>query len=274
MRAIGNWGRNDGDGNAASLDRDSVGVVAGVDTQVNDRVRAGVLTGYTRGDLSIGGGRGSADIDSAHLGLYAGARLDDGSGEGELSLRGGAFYGYHEVDSQRHVQVGTLDERLEDERSAHTLHAYGELAYRVDTGPVTLEPFANLAHVHQRTSSSGESGGDAALHSDSQTSDTSFATLGVRPSVDVTLGDADASLYGSVGWRHAFGDTTPEIDQRFAGGDAFTVAGTPIAENSGVVEAGLSVALNERTSLDIAYGGQYGDGMEDHGGRATFEWRF
>ncbi|PMR71989.1 autotransporter outer membrane beta-barrel domain-containing protein, partial [Billgrantia endophytica] len=58
------------------------------------------------------------------------------------------------------------------------------------------------------------------------------------------------------------------------GGDAFTVAGTPIAENSGVVEAGISLTLNERTSLDLAYGGQYGDGMEDHGGRATFEWRF
>ncbi|MCE8019868.1 autotransporter domain-containing protein [Halomonas sp. MCCC 1A11036] len=274
VRAIGNWGSNAGDGNAASLNRDTFGVAAGVDTQVSERVRAGVLTGYTRGDISIGGGRGSADVDSAHFGLYAGVRLDDDESRGELSLRGGAFYGYHEVDSQRHVQVGTLGERLEDERSAHTLHAYGELAYRVDAGPATLEPFVNLAHVHQRTSSSEENGGNTALHSDSQTSDTSFATLGVRPSVEVNIGDADATLYGSVGWRHAFGDNTRGLDQRFVGGDAFSIAGTPIAENSGVVEAGVSVALNERTLLDLAYGGQYGDGMEDHGARATFEWRF
>ncbi|WP_240610007.1 autotransporter domain-containing protein [Billgrantia endophytica] len=270
VRAIGNWGRSDGDGNAASLDRDTHGVLVGVDAPVSERTQVGLLTGYTRSDLSAGGGRGSADVDSIHLGLYAGTTL----GDGDLALRGGAFYGYHEIDSQRHVQVGTLNERLEDERRAHTLHAYAELARAFGAGALTLEPFANLAHVHHRASHGAEEGGDAALYSGSETFDTTFTTLGFRPTVQFGVGEASATLYGSVGWRHAFGDTTPERDQRFAGGDAFSVAGTPIAENTGVVEAGVSVSLNERTSLDLAYGGQYGDGMEDHGGRATFAWRF
>ncbi|SDL30515.1 outer membrane autotransporter barrel domain-containing protein [Modicisalibacter muralis] len=268
VRPFGNWGHNDGNGNVASLDRDTQGIIAGVDTQVSEHVRVGLLTGYSQTDLDAGDGRGSADIDSAHAGVYAGAQY------GALALRGGAFYSHHAIDTQRHAQVGSFNERLDDERDADMLQAYAELAYAIDTGPLTLEPFANIAHVHLHSDSEQESGGDAALRSGSQTSSVTFTTLGVRPSLDVTLGSTRASLYGSLGWRHAFADTTPELEQRFAGGDTFTIAGTPIAEDAAVVEAGIGLPLSERASLNLAYGGQYGDGMEDHSGRAMFEWRF
>lgn len=42
-----------------------------------------------------------------------------------------------------------------------------------------------------------------------------------------------------VSWRHAFGDTTPLATHVFAGSDAFTVAGVPIARDAAVIEAGL-----------------------------------
>lgn len=281
VQAVGNWGETNGNANAASLDRDTKGIVAGIDRQISEQTRAGALLGYTRSSINAGSARGSASSDTAHLGIYAGTRLDNGpgreQGQGELALRGGLFYGYHDIETKRHVQLGALNERLEAQRAAHSLHAYAELAYRVDAGSLAVEPFANLAHVYQRSQGGREratGSGETALRSKKPSTDTSFVTLGVRPSVEVPLGNATANIYGSIGWQHALGDTTPKVDQRFSAGNTFTVAGTPIASNAAVVEAGVKLKINDRASLDFSYAGKHGSRVKDHGGRAGLQWRF
>lgn len=71
-----------------------------------------------------------------------------------------------------------------------------------------------------------------------------------------------------VGWRHAFGDTTPTTTSAFAGGDAFTIAGTPIAEDALVLEAGFDVGLAQKATLGLSYSGQIASKASDHGFRA------
>ncbi len=43
----------------------------------------------------------------------------------------------------------------------------------------------------------------------------------------------DVTARGSLGWRHAFGDTAPTTTLAFAGGSPFSIAGAPIAEERG-----------------------------------------
>src|SRR5690606_23478325 len=52
-QAYGGWGQSDGDGNAARLERDSRGLVFGVDTLLGDTVTLGLAAGWTNTDLEL-----------------------------------------------------------------------------------------------------------------------------------------------------------------------------------------------------------------------------
>ncbi|EKJ94744.1 outer membrane autotransporter barrel domain-containing protein [Bradyrhizobium lupini HPC(L)] len=77
-----------------------------------------------------------------------------------------------------------------------------------------------------------------------------------------------------LGWRHAFGDTTPEITHAFAGSSPFTVAGSPIAQNTVAVEVGLTLDLTPNATLGISYQGQIAGQAQDHGLKANLGIRF
>jgi fibronectin-binding autotransporter adhesin len=114
-----------------------------------------------------------------------------------------------------------------------------------------------------------EKGGQAALSASASTTETTFATLGLRASTDIAIHGMDATLRGMVGWRHAFGDVTPLTALAFKGGGAFTVAGVPVATDTAIVEAGLDLALTPDATLGVAYTGQFGSGAVDQSFRAN-----
>src|SRR5262249_27658155 len=70
-QAYGSWGQYDGNGNSATLDRSLGGFVSGVDTNLQGHWRAGVATGYTHTDLSVGARASSSNVDSYLLAAYA-----------------------------------------------------------------------------------------------------------------------------------------------------------------------------------------------------------
>jgi outer membrane autotransporter protein len=77
-----------------------------------------------------------------------------------------------------------------------------------------------------------------------------------------------------LGWRHAFGDTTPVSTVAFIGGSPFNIAGAPIAEDAAAVEAGLDLNLTANMILGLAYGGQFGSGLTDQTVRGNFSIKF
>jgi outer membrane autotransporter protein len=99
-------------------------------------------------------------------------------------------------------------------------------------------------------------------------------TFGVRPSTEVMLGSFSVTLRGMAGWRHTFGDITPSAIVSFAGSNAFTVTGASIAEDAGVVEAGLGFDLSNRAAIGLTYGGQFSDRETDHSVRGTLSVAF
>jgi outer membrane autotransporter protein len=146
--------------------------------------------------------------------------------------------------------------------------------YEIDHGRFAFEPFANLAYVNLRTDGFAEEGGAAALSGARDTMETTFTTLGLRGSTDLAIGTMKAAARGMLGWRHAFGDVTPTAHHNFAGGDAFAVAGTPIAENAVVIEVGLDLNLSDTATLGLSYNGQIARDAHDHGVRADLTMRF
>lgn len=266
-RVYGAWGEMDGDGNAARVDRDSSGVLVGADRRVGNW-RVGVMGGVGRSEVDVDARRSSARIDNYHLGIYGGTEW------GALALRTGASYSRHAIDTSRSMAFTGVVGRTESSYDAHTTQVFGELGWRLDAGKVALEPFANLAHANLKTDGFSESGGITALSGRSQSTQTTFTTLGLRASTRLGAEATGATLRGLVGWRHAFGDVSQNAALAFAGGNAFAVAGVPIAKNAAVIEAGVDFSLQRNLTLGVSYAGQVGDGVKDHGVKASLLWKF
>ena len=266
--AFGSWGSTDSDGNAGRLSRSTGGFVTGIDGFVTDDWRLGFLAGYSHSSFKGDDRRSSASSDNYHLGIYAGTQM------GALSLRSGLAYSWSDIDSSRQVSLPGLTDGLSGSYRAGTTQVFGELGYAIKAGNIAFEPFANLAYVNVHTNGFTEKGGSAALTVQGGSNDITFTTLGVRASTDFDLGSMKAIARGMLGWRHGFGDVTPTVAQAFAGSNAFTIAGAPIARDSAVIEAGLDFAIAPQATLGISYQGQIGSKAHDHGVRADLSIKF
>jgi len=152
-----------------------------------------------------------------------------------------------------------------------TTQLFGEAGHRIDAGRVALEPFARLAYVRVKSDAFLERGGLAALYGEGGSVDATFTTLGLRASIQL---GTTTRLRGMLGWRHAFGDTTPTSTHAFAGSIPFTLEGVPLAKNVAVVEADLDMQLRPNLTLGASYLGQFGDGLKEHGFKASLNWTF
>ncbi|MBD9651816.1 autotransporter domain-containing protein [Ensifer sp. ENS09] len=266
-QGFGSWGRIDGDGNAAKADRSIGGFFVGADTQV-DEWTVGALAGYSRSSMDIDARFSSATSDNYHLGIYAGGRW------GDASLRTGAAYSWHDIETSRTVSFPGFTDSLSADYSAGTGQVFGEFAYAFQAGSVDLEPFANLAYVHLNRDGFVERGGAAALIGKDASQDTTFTTLGLRAASSFDLGGVLATARGTIGWRHAFGDTLPLSSNGFSTASTFAIAGVPIAENSAVIEAGLDFAVAPEATLGLTYTGQFGGGVSDQSVKANLSVKF
>lgn len=266
-QGFGSWGGYESDGNAAALNRSITGFLVGADGLAG-AWRLGAVGGYSRSSFDVGDRRSSGDSDNYHLGLYGGTIW------GSIAFRAGAAYAWHRLSTARSVSFGTFSDQLAAGYDAGTAQAFGELAYGGDAGHFAFEPFVNLAYVNLRSDGFAERGGTAALTGESSSDDTTFTTLGVRISSDFRFGGVDATARGMLGWRHGFGDITPLTTLAFAGSDAFTIAGVPIARDAALIELGVDVRLASNATLGLSYKGQFSANAHDNGFNARLGLSF
>ena len=270
VQAIGAWGHANGDGNAAALNRTVGGFVSGVDATFDRRWRIGVAGGYTRTSLHVDDRASSATIDNTHVAVYAGGRV------GGLGLRAGAAHTWHGIDSGRSIAFNGFSDSVGAHHAARTAQVFGEAGYLFSLQRVALEPFAAIAYVNLHADGFAETGGAAALVGDSHTYETTFTSLGVRTATVVELPNAaTATLRGTLGWRHAFGDVDPAVTMAFAqGGTPFAIAGPPIARDSLMVDGGIDFRLARNATFGIGYSGLLARDAQDHAGNANLTVRF
>jgi outer membrane autotransporter protein len=267
--AYGATGTRDGDGNAAGFDRHVGGILAGMDAAFGNGWRGGFVTGFGATSFSSGVPGASGSANSYHLGGYAGGMA------GAYSLRGGAAYTLHQIDTTRAISIGALDETLTAGYNASTSQVFGEISRAMTLGDASFEPYAGLALVHQHSDGFSESGGDAALTAASASQALGIATLGVRGETDTReIGGRDMTFRGGLAWRHAFGDVTPETLMRFAGGSAFNIAGAPVERDSMIVEAGVDIAVSQNATLSFDFRGELGGSVRDGTLKADFSTTF
>ncbi|MBE5298640.1 autotransporter domain-containing protein [Serratia marcescens] len=265
-QTFSSWGKNSGNGNVGKLDGNTTGFLLGADRKLADHnVRIGGYFGYSRGDYDVDSRRSKADTDNYHLGLYAAGQQD------AFSLRGALGYTWHKIEGKRNVDFSGFSDRLKSDYDANSLLAFTEAGYRFGQPEMNVEPFINLSYIRLHTDSFQESGGAAALSVRNETMNTFYSTLGVR---GVTELPKNVSLYGSLGWQHAYGDKNTSSRMAFAGSDAFVTQGQAVDDNVMVGDIGVSVKLSRAATLDIGYQGQFGADTRVNSVNANLRWSF
>jgi len=269
MSGFGSWGTNDGDAATAALDRRSRGLFIGSDGVAPGDVQLGAMAGWSKANYDVNRGVSSAEVESGHIGFYAGTMLSG------TQLKAGAAYTHSAVDVARAIAIPGFRDKLSSSFTANTAQIFTEISHSFEAAPsMRLEPFVNLAHVNVDTSGFMESGGDAALASDGGHGDATFTTLGIRGQSQITLNDIDFTLNASLAWRHGFGGN-PQQALRFAEADTpFTIAGTSIAGDTALLEVGMSAEVSPNTQLSVTYAGQFGSGLNESSVKAQLGVRF
>ena len=271
IKALGAWGKADSSSEYAGYTRSIGGMLLGVDGQWDEQTRVGVMAGYSDSSLNMGDGtHSSADVDSYHLGTYAGREL------GNWRVSVGGAYSWHRGDVQRDLQYGDVSAKQKAKLDARSLQVFTEAAYRLNLQALALEPFANLAYVHLDSESFHEKDDAAALQRGSDRRDATLSTLGLRALKTVPLNDRQQlELSGSLGWQHSLTPVESEEHLAFvAGGPSFAVQSTPLQRNATLVGLKASLALSETTRVNLDYSGQLGAKENNQGVGLSLDWQF
>jgi outer membrane autotransporter protein len=262
-QGLGSRGSLKGDGNAASTDHSLGGVISGLDVTFNGSWRVGLAGGYSQSTFNSPGLAASGSSDSYHVALYGGGQV------GAWGLRGGASFSWNDITTSRQVAVVNLAGLQRGEYTANTTQVFGEVGRSFAFATGALEPFANIAYVHVN---GGVNELGAAAMTGSMGLDTTYTTLGVRGATALTN---TLTARGTLGWRHALGDITPVAALAFqSGGTAFSLAGSPIARDALVAEAGLDFDVAANVSLGVSWTGQFADTAYDNTVKGNLTWRF
>jgi autotransporter-associated beta strand protein len=122
-QAFGAWGDFDGNGNAATADRNLGGFVSGMDAAIGGTWRAGLATGASFSNVDANARYSSAQVKSYHLGGYLGGTA------GAFALRGGGMWAWSDIDTSRAVGFPGFFERQKSSYNGDTGQIFGEFAY-------------------------------------------------------------------------------------------------------------------------------------------------
>jgi len=269
--AFGSTGNTDADGNAASLNRRSGGALLGADVMLYDApgssLKVGVAGGYSQSRFDLDARLSSGRLESGHAALYAGARF------GSLRFDAGAAYSWSESDIRRQVAIRGFGDLLRLQRPGSVTQGFAELGYAFAFSGIALEPFAQLALLRVSTDAGTERGGAAALRVLSSAQTLGFTTLGLR--AEAQLGAMPLFARAMLGWRHGFGELTPQARTAFvAGTTPATVFAARIDREALVAEAGLDWRISQATALGLTYSAAIGERSRDHALKGRVEMRF
>ena len=271
-QGVGAWGKLNGNGNAANVNRDLAGVFAGIDRRFAPNWLVGLAGGYTNSSLSIADPTSSAGIETGHVAGYTAASF------GPWNLRGAASGSFHTVDTSRAIIFPGFSDFESARYHATTAQVFGEVGYGASFGQIATEPFAGLAFVHLNTDGFAETGSNniAALSGSSSTEDVGYSSLGARAAINYVLANGFVvTPHVSAAWQHAFGTINPTAALAFeSNGASFVTAGVPLAQDAALVEAGFDLNLTRQLALQVAYFGQLASRIQDNSVMGNVRWRF
>ena len=282
--ATGGKTEREGDNyNTQAFIHDTEGVVFGIERRRTGEKGwlAGLAFGYEQSDYEVKSRPASGDGKHYRAMAY-------GTGEaGVLSLRAGAGYGYHTLDTRRHVVFSGYDSVQKADYDAQTVGGFGEVAAIFSPfGKVYVEPFARASYGAVYLSDIEEGGGDGALSAQSDAFAEGSSLIGLRGSQALSFHGAQKAchpagllnpcglLKAEAGWRHLIGQDSPKGTYSFRGSESFVAQGADAPRDALEVKVGLDVALTGQAKFGVSYDGSFAPEASSNAIRAGLNWRW
>ena len=271
---FGGWTNLSGDGNVARTKSSIGGFITGIDTQVFDNWRLGILASYSQTNFRLNERMSSGTSDDYTIGSYAGTQTP--VAQGVVAFRSGVSYTWHNVEMNRRISFADFDDKLSANYNAGTFQVFGELGYKLQaTEKTSFEPYANLAYVHLKTDAFSEADTQGAgLNVEKNSMNTALSTLGFRAAATLNEQVIPVKARADIAWRHAFGDDRPSSAASFVGSDGFIVGGSSIGKNTALISGGFDFELSKAALLNVSYQGQFGSGLTQNGVNANLRMKF
>ena len=282
--ATGGKTEREGDNyNTQAFIHDTEGVVFGIERRRTGEKGwlAGLAFGYEQSDYEVKSRPASGDGKHYRAMAY-------GTGEaGVLSLRAGAGYGYHTLDTRRHVVFSGYDSVQKADYDAQTVGGFGEVAAIFSPfGKVYVEPFARASYGAVYLSDIEEGGGDGALSAQSDAFAEGSSLIGLRGSQALSFHGAQKAchpagllnpcglLKAEAGWRHLIGKDSPKGTYSFRGSESFVAQGADAPRDALEVKVGLDVALTGQAKFGVSYDGSFAPEASSSAIRGGLGWRW
>ena len=239
------------DRNASGYDRNSAGLLGGLDLQTGHSV-VGVAAGYADGKLEMDQRLSQASVSGVTASAYAGTQL------GPVSLSFGAQYADYDIDTDRSMVLSDIDQSVSGEYGAETLGAFARAGFKIPVGNGAIEPFLGVNWSRFERGGFAESGGTLALDAAAEKADWTFGSIGFKSIVPLDP-DSPFSVSMSAEWQHALGDHDTAATLSFTEGEAFTIAGAPLAKDAALADLALNYRLADRIMAGLGYQGTIAD---------------
>ncbi|MBS1174874.1 MAG: autotransporter [Burkholderiaceae bacterium] len=251
IQPLGTWSNQQNKGGIAGYDGTTLGVIGGVDKQIDAATRVGFSASYARNNLTgneQSNTRHTATVNMYQLFAYGKYGLNDSS-----ALGGYIGSGYHHVDGTRPIPFAGL--------SAHSsyggipvMSGIGYSYYWRPTNNLTITPQVRVDYSRQHEQGYTESGADALnLKVQGQTAQSLLIGAGSKIEYQSTP-SAKLYLQFMLGYD-ALARKRNKIDSSFAStpDSNFVTNGMPRARASISTGLGLSYQPNDQTNLSLSY---------------------
>lgn len=269
-QAFGGWADLDGSAGTSDVSESIGGIISGADIRVDNWLLGGAL-GYSQSNADVAALGSSFKVDSFLLALYGGTQA------GPVNFRFGGSYAFNQINADRTIAYPGFLQQASAQYDGSTAQVFGEVGYGLAVQSVALEPFAGLAFVNVDTDGFAETGASAGLTGTADSMGVGYGTLGIRAATTIALsGGAVLQPRASVAWQYAFGDITPTAQMAFLTTPSanFSVVGTPLAENTALLELGADLLVAPHARLGLSYIGQFAQDVSDNAVQANLAWSF
>ena len=258
MAGFGGYGWLDGSSGTSSVQTTTQGLAVGADWSFDGGTLGLAIASGTTG-WSLDGGLGSGRGNVFQAGLYG----RTGAGPLYAAVAGG--WGVHGLSTNR--SVGFLGDYMSASYTAYTWSGRAETGYRIALGDHGLTPFvagqgqvANLPGFCETS----QTGSGAALCFNSATAWSFRSELGIESDANLgTVLGSKARLQVRLAWAHEWQTAnTASASFQSLPGSSFTVSGTPLPADVGLVRVLSEIELDRTWSFrlqgDAEFAGNYG----------------
>jgi fibronectin-binding autotransporter adhesin len=268
LRGAGSWGKSQTSGAATGFQTEQLGLLTGLDW-ARDGITVGGMFHYTTTDVEFSVLGGSSRVETVGGTVYGGYRKDAG-----LVANAGLSVSGARTNGSRVITLPGFTQALAGRTTGTTYQLFAELAFDfMKDANTQIEPFVRNSYIGADIKALTETGGIAALSAARQSYNINVFNAGLRGATIVK--DGKVNLNASVAWQRTSGAR-----------EAATAIGIPAVGQNGLIrsvgidadalllQAGAGVNLSDKIRFSLDYSGLIGERNDDHGGRATLNFKF